>query len=399
MRVFYPAISGSGVEVYTERLVAGLAPLGWSGQLLRFSPAWEYFPWGLSLAWNQITPQTEGCSLVHVNADYGCYFSVAGKPLVATLHHSVIDPSYLSSLSLPVRWHHRLVLKPSIAKTLRRANALVAVSQHTRDMICEVFQQEFPIQVIHNGIDTNRFRPATGEPLSAEGSATTCDTSDSGSHSSVRRHRSVRRHPSGDHGKEAGGEPVETVAPVFRTPASTELSRKTGPVVLFFSGNPSHRKGADLFVPVMMQLGSEYELRATGGLRGASASLFDAPNIRCLGRLSEDELIRQINQADISFQPSRREGFGLSILEAMACGKPVVSSNISAIPEVLEHEKGGYLCEPGSVDQLVNAIRKLAQSETLRHQMGRFNRRVVEETFTLDRMACAYHALYQTVTT
>ena len=127
---------------------------------------------------------------------------------------------------------------------------------------------------------------------------------------------------------------------------------------MFFSGNLSHRKGADLFVPVMKQLGSDYELRATGGLRGTSP-IFDALNIRCLGRLSEDELIQQINLADISFQPSRREGFGLSILEAMACGKPVVSSNVSAIPEVLEHEKGGYLCEPGSVDQLVNAIRKL----------------------------------------
>ena len=190
---------------------------------------------------------------------------------------------------------------------------------------------------------------------------------------------------------------METVAPIFRTPPSTKLSKRNRPVVLFFSGNPSHRKGADLFVPVMKQLGSEYELRATGGLRGAPASLFDAPNIRCLGRLSEDELIRQINQADISFQPSRREGFGLSILEAMACGKPVVSSNVSAIPEVLEHEKGGYLCEPDSVDQLVNAIRKLAQSQTLRRQMGQFNRRAVEERFTLDQMARAYHALYQTV--
>ncbi len=108
-------------------------------------------------------------------------------------------------------------------------------------------------------------------------------------------------------------------------------------------------------------------------------------------------MIRQINQADVCFQPSRREGFGLSILEGMACGKPVVSSNVSAIPEVLEHEKGGYLCEPGSVDQLVSAIRKLAHSETLRSQMGRFNRQVVKEKFTLEKMAQAYHALYQTV--
>jgi glycosyltransferase involved in cell wall biosynthesis len=342
MNVHYPVISGSGVEVYTVRLIAGVAPLGWCGRLLRFSPAWEYFPWGLSWTWKS-SSKAKDCDLVHVNADYGCHFSVTNKPMVATLHHSAIDAPYLSSLSLPVGWHHRLVLKPSVAKTLRQANALVAVSQHTRDTICAVFQQEWPIRVIPNGIDTNRFRPNPSEPVPAE------------------------------------------------------LNQSKGRVVLFFSGNPSHRKGADLFVPVMKQLGSEFELRATGGLRSASASLFDAPNIRWLGRLSEDALIQQIKAADISFQPSRREGFGLSILEAMACGKPVVSSNVSAIPEVLEHEKGGYLCEPGSVDQLVNAIRRLAHSETLRRQMGQFNRRVVEEKFTLDRMAREYQAVYQAV--
>ena len=56
MRVLYPGIRGSGVEVYTERLVAGLAPLGWKGQLLRFSPAWEYFPWGSEICVEQGAP-------------------------------------------------------------------------------------------------------------------------------------------------------------------------------------------------------------------------------------------------------------------------------------------------------------------------------------------------------
>jgi len=339
--------------------------------------------------WNQKVPLTSDCDLVHVNADYGCYFSVAGKPLVATLHHSSIDHLYLSSLSISTRWHHRLVLKPSVGKTLRQATALVAVSQNTRKAICEVFQQELPILVIPNGIDTMRFRPGMGEPISAEGGMMD-EVGESG-------HRpSVHQHASGEHRGEEAGRPAQQETPVF-TPLSTELNKNDAPIVLFFSGNPSRRKGADLFVAVMKQLGSDYELRVTGGLRGASASLFDAPNIRCLGLLSEDELIRQISQADISFQPSRREGFGLSILEAMACGKPVVSSNVSAIPEVLEHGKGGYLCEPGSVDQLVNAIRKLAHSRSLRSEMGRFNRRVVEEKFTLERMAQAYHTLYQTV--
>jgi glycosyltransferase involved in cell wall biosynthesis len=243
---------------------------------------------------------------------------------------------------------------------MSQADVLVSVSRHTRDTICDVFQRELPIRVIPNGIDAMRFRPTSGESVSAVG----CGTGDD----------------------EA---PASNVL-------STESSKRRAAIVLFFSGNPSLRKGADLFVPVMKKLGSDYELWATGGLR-RSSPLFDAPNIRSLGHLSEDELIRCINQADLCFQPSRREGFGLSILEGMACGKPVVSSNVSAIPEVLEHEKGGYLCEPGAVDQFVGAIRKLAQSEALRSQMGQFNRRVVKECFTLQKMAQAYHSLYQSV--
>ena len=56
MRILYPVIGGSGVEIYSERLVAGLDPLGCKGQLLRFSPAWEYFPWGLRWARNRVAP-------------------------------------------------------------------------------------------------------------------------------------------------------------------------------------------------------------------------------------------------------------------------------------------------------------------------------------------------------
>jgi hypothetical protein len=62
---------------------------------------------------------------------------------------------------------------------------------------------------------------------------------------------------------EGGGTAGE--APVFRT-LSTESNKNDRPIVLCFSGNPSHRKGADPFCPVMKQLGSEYELRATSGL-------------------------------------------------------------------------------------------------------------------------------------
>ena len=106
-------------------------------------------------------------------------------------------------------------------------------------------------------------------------------------------------------------------------------------------------------------------------------------------------MVEQINKADIVLQPSRREGFGYSILEGMACSKPVVSSNCSSIPELVEAGKGGYLCEVGSVDQIVKAIQELAQSEDKRKLMGEYNRQRVLNRFSLRQMAQQYSALYR----
>jgi glycosyltransferase involved in cell wall biosynthesis len=116
-----------------------------------------------------------------------------------------------------------------------------------------------------------------------------------------------------------------------------------------------------------------------------------------LGVLPEAKMVEEIQGCDIALQPSRREGFGLSILEAMSCGKPVVSSYCSAIPEVVEHEKGGYLCEPGSVSQLAKAVRQLAQSPELRQRFGNYNRKTVLNKFTLPQMAASYRQIYSSL--
>jgi glycosyltransferase involved in cell wall biosynthesis len=70
------------------------------------------------------------------------------------------------------------------------------------------------------------------------------------------------------------------------------------------------------------------------------------------------------NAADLFAFPSLYEGFGLPVLEAMACGVPVVASNVSAIPEVAG--EAAVLVDPSSVEQLCDAIDRVLRDDGLR---------------------------------
>ena len=86
---------------------------------------------------------------------------------------------------------------------------------------------------------------------------------------------------------------------------------------------------------------------------------------------------------DIFVLPSRSEGFGRVNLEAMAMGKPVVSTNVGGIPEVVLDGVTGILVEPGNSKALSHAIMRLLNDPPLRKAMGRKGRERVEQYFTL----------------
>jgi glycosyltransferase involved in cell wall biosynthesis len=81
----------------------------------------------------------------------------------------------------------------------------------------------------------------------------------------------------------------------------------------------------------------------------------------------------------------------------MACDLPVVASNCSAIPELIDEGKGGFLCPVGDVDAFAEKINFLADSPKLRREMGEYNRTKVEKMFALDRMVREYQDLFQEV--
>ena len=113
-----------------------------------------------------------------------------------------------------------------------------------------------------------------------------------------------------------------------------------------------------------------------------------------LGRLSLSELVEMYNLCDILIAPSRLEGFGYSVAEAMSSGKPIVATNCSSFPELIEEDKGGFLCEIDDIQSFSQKITILGDDENLRKKMGVYNRKKVVNKFNLQKMGKQYLKIY-----
>lgn len=105
-----------------------------------------------------------------------------------------------------------------------------------------------------------------------------------------------------------------------------------------------------------------------GNFSNIDLSLFiNNPRIKLLGRVSDVQLVKLYSNAIAFLFPSLYEGFGIPVLEAQACGCPVVSSNVSSMPEVLNNS--GALINPTSIDDLVNAINNIVDNNDYRNNL------------------------------
>jgi glycosyltransferase involved in cell wall biosynthesis len=106
-----------------------------------------------------------------------------------------------------------------------------------------------------------------------------------------------------------------------------------------------------------------------------------------------------LEAADICAHPSLWEGFGLTLLEAMAAGTCIVASRVSSIPEVVLDGQTGWLVPPGDSEALAAAIVRLLAEPVRRRGLGEAGRRRALETFSAERMARATEALYDELLT
>jgi glycosyltransferase involved in cell wall biosynthesis len=118
-------------------------------------------------------------------------------------------------------------------------------------------------------------------------------------------------------------------------------------------------------------------------------------NVRSMGGISDrTKRAMFFNAADVFVSTSLMETYGLTLIEAMSCGIPVVAFRTGGIPEAVPNE-GGILCEVLNAAELKGVIQKLRNSKNLRNDLGNAARKLVAARNNKPRFAAAFAGLYE----
>ena len=116
--------------------------------------------------------------------------------------------------------------------------------------------------------------------------------------------------------------------------------------------------------------------------------------VRLLGRLGEDEMPRLLASLDVLVSASHSEAFGMAMVEAMACGVPVVATTTEGAREIVEEGVNGLLVPVGDVGALASSISALLEDETRRKAFGANALASAGRRFDLARMVEATERVY-----
>ena len=146
-----------------------------------------------------------------------------------------------------------------------------------------------------------------------------------------------------------------------------------------------------LRVPYRMTIVGDGPLR--DALERKVVSLGVARSVRLAGYC--DDVASLIAEATVLVHAAEAEGCPNAVMEAMACGRPVVAMNAGDIPWIVRDGETGFVVENGDSVALVNRVRRLIQTPGLARQMGDAGRRLAEKEFSLDRLVSGTLSVYE----
>ena len=106
-------------------------------------------------------------------------------------------------------------------------------------------------------------------------------------------------------------------------------------------------------------------------------------------------IARYYQAADVYMHAAQVETFGNTIVEALACGTPVVATAVGAIPELIEESSTGFLVPPKDADMMASRIVELISDQTLSNEMGIRAAKAASARFSLERLVSDYLNWYK----
>ncbi len=358
---FQALTPAGGVARYARSLIAAMAAEVDCGEILLFYNRFRgngalWRPPGTSLAvrnvpvprrllqglWQAVSWPPIEMLCGRIDVFHGLHFVLPASRRtrrVLTVHDLTYlkHPEYYRDARLNDRGYRQ-----ELPRALSQADAVITVSRKTRDDLVDLLG--FPaerVRVIHHGVAERFFAPAASQ-----------------------NQELIRRH-----------------------------YRVTRPYAIFLVGTPEPRKNIARTVAAVRRAAPSIDLVLVGD-RHCLLPLIGVSKEHLIftGTVPEDHLPALLTGATISVYPSLEEGFGLPLLESMACGVPVMASNRGALPEIA----GGaaMLVNPEDIEDMVHGLSTLLNDEALRQQLAQAGRRRAAD-FTWERAAAQTAALYR----
>lgn len=177
-----------------------------------------------------------------------------------------------------------------------------------------------------------------------------------------------------------------------------EAVKPLEPGVVGAFGRLSREKGFDILLTAMSQLRDRASLILGGDGPQAAALRQQVTELRLNDSAELTGFVADVpvflGRLGIFAQPSRSEGLGLTIVQAMAAGRPVVATRVGGIPEVVVDGETGLLVPPEDPGALAAALRRLLADPALARRLGDAGRRRAREHFSARRMAQQTAAMY-----
>jgi rhamnosyl/mannosyltransferase len=197
----------------------------------------------------------------------------------------------------------------------------------------------------------------------------------------------------------------EFAATPARRQAAAELRARYAPKpLLLFVGRLRHYKGLNVLIDAMRAIDAHLLVIGSGLMeeewRGQAHTLGLDDRISFLGDLSDADKLVAFHAADLFVLPSnnRAEAFGIVLLEAMACGLPLISTELgTGTSFVNQHEQTGFVVPPNDPEAMAASINRLLSDDALRQTMGAAALQRAHSEFSQASMAARTLDLYQEI--